>query len=198
MENNWKFIHNGDGWWLQITNVKQLKEYCKLTENVFSRALNDAITYDKNQKEGKPRDTHNENTLAVVVGQLAYINEISLFESSCNLAYAMHNTYYKCLEDRGFVNINTVGGCNCFDFPIKAVEYRERPIFPNYKKSDIRIKTFKYEELKYASPDDYTHPDDYNYHYYAYIGNIQLHDGDKMKWDTEEEARAFAEKFIGV
>ena len=52
-------------------------------------------------------------------------------------------------------------------------------IFPTFCRSDIRAEQFKGGK-----------------HWYAYIGDMQVRNGDIMKWDTEEEARRAAEKLV--
>ena len=79
-----------------------------------------------------------------------------------------------------------MGGCNSIDYNIEQFEYRDTLSFPNYSIEDIVIKTFR--------PKDYR--DGYKYHHYAYLGNLQLKDGEKVKWNTEHEAREFAKKYI--
>jgi hypothetical protein len=51
--------------------------------------------------------------------------------------------------------------------------------FPKYHEQDIHIARF---------------PD--GQHYYAYIGDMQVRDGDILKWDTYDEAFAQAQKYI--
>ncbi len=56
---------------------------------------------------------------------------------------------------------------------------RKSLVFPNFKKSDIRIRKY-----------------DYGSHYYAFVGDMQVRDGDKLKWNTYEEAYLNAEKLV--
>ena len=48
---------------------------------------------------------------------------------------------------------------------------RKELVFPNFKRDEIRIKKFPNGE-----------------HYYAYIDDMQVRDGDTLKWNTYEEA----------
>lgn len=52
-------------------------------------------------------------------------------------------------------------------------------IFPAFGRSDIRVERFKGGK-----------------HWYAYIGDMQVRNGDTMKWDTEEEARRAAKELV--
>ena len=48
---------------------------------------------------------------------------------------------------------------------------RKSLVFPDFKKSDIRIQKY-----------------DCGSHYYAFVGDMQVRDGDRLKWNTYEEA----------
>ena len=60
-----------------------------------------------------------------------------------------------------------------------AVVKREKLVFPKFDKNDIRIEKFPYGA-----------------HYYAYVGDVQVKDGTTLKWNTYEEARRQAEKYV--
>lgn len=95
------------------------------------------------------------------------------------------------LEEYGFLNINCVGGCNSCDWDIVANCYRKELVWPSFTKHDIRIKTFAPKEKSVG-----VYRDDYKYHCYAYLGDMQLTDGKKTKWDTYDEAYAFASNLV--
>lgn len=68
---------------------------------------------------------------------------------------------------------------------IDSVDYdnfcrRDELIFPNFQISDIRIKQF-----------------DKGQHYYAYVGDMQVRDGDVLKWNTYDEAYTRACALVG-
>ena len=98
----------------------------------------------------------------------------------------MYDSYIGCLQSCGFVNINKQGGCNNTRYLIRGVLYRDNMVFPQFSENDIRVKTFENADRR----------SNYQYHWYAYIGTIQIHDGGKMKWDTKEEAIEFARRYI--
>lgn len=58
--------------------------------------------------------------------------------------------------------------------------YRKYPAFPNFTKKDISIKSFND-----------------GVHSYARIGDLEVREGDKIKWDTYEEAYEACMKIIG-
>ena len=61
---------------------------------------------------------------------------------------------------------------------IETVQFcrRKELVFPNFKREDIRLKQFNDGR-----------------HWYAYVGDMQLRDGDCLKWNTREAAQAAAE-----
>lgn len=58
--------------------------------------------------------------------------------------------------------------------------YRKYPAFPNFTKKDISIKSFND-----------------GVHSYARIGDLEVREGDKIKWDTYDEAYEACLKIIG-
>jgi hypothetical protein len=57
----------------------------------------------------------------------------------------------------------------------------KRFLWPNWQADDIR--TEQWTE---------------GYHWYAYVGDVQVKEGDTVKWASEEEARAAAFRYIGI
>ena len=56
---------------------------------------------------------------------------------------------------------------------------RDKLVYPNFKRHDIRITKFPMGE-----------------HYYAHIGDLELKNGDQIKWNSYQEAFEFASKYI--
>lgn len=175
----YKFFHNGEAWWLRIEDFDTLLRWCKDSNSMWVDAFNDVIDVELNKR-------HSSNPLGATLASYARIHELTLLEAADDLIEAASNVKLDLLEENGFLNINPCGGCNSINWPMLQVEYRENLVFPHYSEKDIRIKTFKPLDYKAS----------YDYHYYAYIGNIQVYDGDIMKWDTKAEAYAAAKKFI--
>jgi hypothetical protein len=187
MQKKWKFFNNGDGWWLKITTPEQLEEYIEATNHKYGDAMMEVVDYRM-----KGQTSHSTNQITNYLDLLSRNSGKNLIEVCGNLVTSVYKTYIKILSEEGFVNINAVGGCNGVPWEEKIVEYRSNLTFPCYSKNDIRVLTWETEEQKTGK----IRPNNYNYHWYAYIGDVQLKDGDKVKWDTKEEAMAFAEKFV--
>ena len=72
----------------------------------------------------------------------------------------------------GAIYINKNGGYHGY---YKDKEYafvhRDKIIFPDFKKNEIKVSKFPYGN-----------------HYYAHIDDLEVRDGDNIKWNTYEEA----------
>ena len=76
--------------------------------------------------------------------------------------------------ENGETFVNPVGG-KTFSLDYDQFVWRSHLVFPNYSVNDIRIKQFKG-----------------GFHFYAYLGDTQLRDGEKLKWSSYREAYDFA------
>jgi hypothetical protein len=191
VDKKWKFIHNGDGWWLRIESLEQLQKYLEKTDS--QKFGNNMLRVAERVANGRTeKDDHGCYPMADAIETLWKNSGKTLLETTGNLMASCHNTYVNRITEDGFVNINIVGGCNSFDWDVKAVEYRDELIFPCYTEKDIKIKTWELNEKK----NGVKRPSGYKYHWYAYLGDVQLKDGDKEKWDTREEAEAFAKSLF--
>ena len=181
----WKFFHNGTAWWLRITEHAQLIEFVTEDKTILN-AFNDYFNRSYQGKDGSR--SHFTNGLSAVLASYAEIKGIGMIGAAQDLVKKKAQTYFELFEQAGFININSQGGCNAIDWPWEQVCEKEQLIWPCFKMSDLRIKTWK--------PEYGADGDNYKYHYYCYLGNIQLTDGDKVKWDTRQEAVDFAKKYI--
>ena len=183
----WKFINNGNGWWLRIESVQQLVEYIEMTSSRFADSMMN-VMFACN----KGKYQHYTNELDSYLELLYRNSKKSLVEVTQRLMFNWAETYYNLLSENGFVNINSCGGCNA-DSEIAAVTvYNDNLVFPDFQKKDLKIKTWELEDKKAGH-----FRSGYRYHYYAYIGDVQIKDGDTVKWNTYEEAYNFAKQFIG-
>lgn len=188
---SWKFVHNGTCWWIRIESPEQLLEYLKATDS--HRYGDNIMRILRRHNQGHTsEDNHGMYPVSDAIEALWRNSGKGIFEIAGKLMINCHNTYYNLLDEFGFVDINECGGCNSFSEKVKAVKYSDKLVFPHYSVKDIRIKTYKNEELKVGT----VRPSGYKYHYYAYLGDINLKDGDKVKWDTYQEAYDFAKQFV--
>ena len=183
----WKFFHNGYAWWLRIETLEQLIRYFELTdENRFGGSMMQ-VAYNRMGDS----ENYDGNRVAECIDVLSQIRSEDLLTATGRFRLEAHQTYLKNFQRAGFVNINRVGGCNSSDWCSCAVTYRDELIFPSYTKKDVKIKTWEMGERQVGS-----FRNGYNYHWYAYIGDVRIVDGEKEKWDSKEEAQAFIDKIF--
>lgn len=183
----WKFFHNGYTWWLRIESLEQLMRYFELTdENRFGGSMM-KVAYNRMDNQ----NGYDGNAVAECIDVLSQIRQEDLLTATGRFRLEAHQTYLKNFQRAGFVNINRVGGCNCSDWNTCAVTYRDNLVFPSYTKKDVKIKTWEMGEKQVGA-----FRSNYQYHWYAYIGDVRITDGDKEKWDSKEEAQAFVDKMF--
>jgi hypothetical protein len=181
MSDKWTFFHNGYTWWLRIDNAEQLARYCELTdEERYGGAMMQAAWHRKENK------LDHWDGLASEIDMLSRNRQESLLVTAGKLLSDAHYTYFKNLQQFGFVNINRLGGCNSSTWPMRMIIKKDELVFPMLGRKDVTIKTWEWKDKK-----RYAYRPGYQYHWYAYIGDVRLKDGDKEKWDTRAEAEAF-------
>ena len=94
------------------------------------------------------------------------------------LNWEMAEADLTCLREHGACFFNPAGG-RTYDVEYKEFCRRKEIVFPNFSEKDIRIKQFKGGT-----------------HYYAFIGNVQVRDGDIMKFDSYEKAYGKAYRLV--
>ena len=166
----WKFIKDNNCWYIEISDIEQLNEYRKATDYRFEKALCDT---SENALE-----TNKYLQLARIYAQKS---GNSLADGMIELSEKMYKTQVDNLLNYGVLYLNESGGYNTIVNPIKHL-YKDKLVFPNYTKEDIRIPQWG-QEAK-------------GNHYYAYIGKIQVMDRDVIKWDTYKEAYEQALKYV--
>lgn len=180
----WLFVYDG-GWWLKITDVKQLTEYHKRTDG---KRYEGALMMYKDGK--RPENMSLEERIrASMEGNRSFM----LMQAAIIQAQNMEGTFLdgirglnmevgmkelKDIREYGAVYINPVGGST---FSVDYTQFcrRKELIFPDFRKEDIRVKQFRGGS-----------------HWYAYIGDMQVRNGEELKWNTKEAARSAAEAIV--
>lgn len=188
MEYLFIFDTESKGWWLKIDSVEKLADYHeKAGAGRFDKAmemyLHEGHPYDILEKLSpeeriKKMQDKDFKRLQAAVMQAEKGDRTILDGFRClNLEIGMGQM--KALEQYGVIYINCVGG---YTFGLQYTQFchRKNLVFPNFNKSDIRIKQFEGGE-----------------HYYAYVGDMQIRDGDILKWYSREEAYSKALELIG-
>lgn len=176
-----------NGWWLKIDTVAKLIDYHQKTdgaryEGAMERLLKGEDpremaenTVDFQQRIKLMQDRNFKYMMAAVM-KAEQING-TVFDGFRALKMEAGSNELRTLKEFGEIYFNSAGG---HTHGIEFTQFcrRSELIFPFYSKEDIRIK-------KYNNGGK---------HWYAFIGDMQIRDGDKLKWNTYEEARRVSER----
>lgn len=189
MEYIFIFDENSNGWWLKIDSVEKLADYHEKTgsgryDGAMEMYLREGHPSDilskLNMKERieKMQDKNFKRLQAAVMQ--AEKGGRTIFDGFRCLNIEVGMGQMRTLEQYGAIYINCVGGYT-FGLQYRQFYLRKELIFPNFKESDIHIK-------RYGEGGN---------HYYAFIGDMQVREGDKLKWNTRDEAYNMALRVLG-
>lgn len=183
------FVFSKGGWWLKIDNIEKLTDYQKKVgmsrfENALQMYLDkghpsEILETLKDQPEKRIELMGNRDfkylQAAVILAEQGKQNIFGGFRC-LNIESGM--TELRVMRAYGAVYINPVGG-HTYDLEYTQFCRRKDLVFPDFKESDIRIQ--KYEA---------------GCHYYAFIGDMQVRNGNQMKWNTRDAAYQMAKSII--
>lgn len=159
------------GWWLKITKLSELEDYIgKVQSKVIARGLFNYLEY----KGGREHLNELGNTMVM----LAKNNNTDVYSSALSLQSSVIRAQVNALSCGEVIYINSAGGWHAGGEYSDFV-HKDKPVFPDFTDDSIRVKKF-----------------DGGKHYYAYVGNIQVRDGDVLKWNTFNEAYKQALKYV--
>mgnify|MGYP007070231251 CR=1 FL=1 len=169
------FVKEPKGWFLKIQTVDELLQY--VTQNqLFNK--------DKEQFKKLQSYDNNDHTL-VTHSEFGWFitngikNGLSCDEAYDLLANCQLQSMLKVLNETGAIYVNRNGGFHGNYIAYDNFVHRKTLDFPRFYSKDIRIKRFE----------DGTH-------WYAYVGDMQVHDGDILKWNSYDEAYNQAKKYV--
>ena len=185
MDKKWQFVHAvEDGWWLRLANDNDVIDYIKATNNRYDTALCKAIynPIKKMSLEERIEASINgdKNYKLLQAGMImAQKYNTTLYGGFEHLQIEFGMVLHKDIKENGETFVNCVGG-KTYSLKYDQFVWRKELVFPNYTVNDIRIEKFRCGS-----------------HFYAYIGDTQLRDRDKLKWNTYQEAYDFAINVVG-
>ena len=174
----WLFIKEGD-WHLKIDTKEQLENYLEEAEKMFQTDQNHFAGLQKCKNGEQYTVQHSE--YGFLARHLAEWTGSNALDAYSQIPALQKEAMEKVLNETGSLLINRSGGFHTGKNMSEAHPFvwKNSLTFPKYSKNDIRIKRFQDGK-----------------HYYAYIGDVQVRDGDTLKWNTEEEAIAAATSYI--
>ena len=168
------------GWFLRIDSVEDIILYMAQCEMLDK----DKAHYKTLESSPNCHDDHtlvSHTAFGGFVGRIKRDTGVETDEAYDLIKCIQAGSMLKVMESSGHtLLVNNKGGFKIKreDVKPKASVWRSELQFPHYYTSDIRIKRF-----------------DDGKHYYAYIGDTQVKDGDVLKWDTYDEAYDHAKQF---
>lgn len=188
---SYTFVLKNGGWWLKISSLEELVEYYKNTKgstkwwNVVDNYIKGKEFNEYKRKRGLISNTHmpheKEATLTQTVVLHASNNHQNIMEAIMELSETVASNQMRDVQEYGAIYINRLGSYHG-DSPKMKLPFvhRDNLVFPDFKENEIRVKQFPNGE-----------------HWYAYIDDVQVRDGDILKWNSYEEAYKQAKKYIG-
>lgn len=184
----WLFVLCGKNtphaaWWLKIQSQAQLAEYLAATNGKYGRAfenyLHDSFYQPSETGHGKHAA---EAPLTLAIYLHAMNQNLSMIDAAMQFSMQAAQRMSEALALHGAIYINSVGGWNCGGMgllPEGGFLHAKNLTWPNFTKQDIRISSFHDGR-----------------HYYAYVGQAQVRDGDRVKFDSYDEARRQALAYL--
>jgi hypothetical protein len=173
------FVFAKGGWWLKLDSIEKLIDYHQKTgtgkfENALLMYLNEGRPEEILENlslEGRIEKMNNRDFkyLQGAVMQ-AEKNHGSIIDGFRWLNMEIGMNQMENIRQYGAVYINPVGG---HTYLLEYTQFcrRKELVFPDYSQKDIRVKQFNGGT-----------------HYYVHIGDLEVRDGDVIKWNSYEEA----------
>lgn len=157
---------DNQGWWLKISNVNQFIDYLEQTTSTRNGKMFEDYWSHRGDVTHCRTDTY-------CVAKHSERNNLSFLQGLNSFSQMVALQQLKTIEETGCIYINRVGGYHGSYEGEPKYDFcrRKELVFPDFKKDQIRIKRFTGGE-----------------HFYAYIDDTQVRDGDVMKWNTYDEA----------
>ena len=181
------FVFANGGWWLKVDSVEKLIDYHQKTGNRYAGAVKLYIElYEKAKKHGgevmdavmeypleervKLYDTRDFKYMQAAITQAQCMEGATIFDGFRGLDMGIGMKQLQDIKTYGATYINCVGG-STFSLNYTQFYRKKELVFPNFRKEDIRVEQFSGGT-----------------HWYAFIGDMQVRDGDVLKWNTRKEA----------
>lgn len=184
-ENNieYTFIFMNGGWWLKISTIKELTDYLIATDSRWEQALNNLL----NSKEFTKHGMEHAGAIATAIGFYGTNRNLNGVDATLLLREQLVDDQLNEIRNGNTVVINRNGGYFILrdkDLSGDTKKYsqwckKKELIFPDFKKNELKIERFPMGT-----------------HWYAYLGDMQIRDNDRLKWDSYEEAYEYAQQFI--
>lgn len=162
-------------WFLKITTIEELLEYWKVFNNTVQEAL-DTINQTKEFGKGMYHATY----LQSVIGVRARAEKQSYKEAFEDITFDTRKSQYQALLEHSAIYINHNMGWSIDDNrQTEQFIHKSEFQFPRMKNEFLKIEKFPLGQ-----------------HYYVFIDGVQLRKDANLKFDTYDEAAAFAQNYL--
>lgn len=178
-----KGTHN-QGWWLKIHNADELCAYYETFAPTRMGKVFENFVYGKewNTQSNTHAPHLKEAQLTDAIVRYGSVHNYNIIQAIRGFQLMVAERQLDSIKEYGAIYVNRAGGYHSFYSKAEeyAVVHRKEIVFPDYNKKDIKISKFPYGN-----------------HWYAHIGDLEVKDGNTIKWNTYEEAYKKAEEFLG-
>lgn len=174
MDKKHVFLFNGKGWFLMIDSLGELNKYHKMIWAIRKEDFFDDL---RREREGK-HPTSDLANLCQITARLKGKDSYAEFE---RLQRIQHEQMSRMILDGHTLYVNPAGGYTPHMENVMNHYESENLQWPVFREDDIRIKQWPGGT-----------------HYYAYIGEVQVKDGDTLKWESESDARMAAMAYVST
>lgn len=172
---NYLFTNIDKVWYLKITDIEKLDDYYNKTDAKWGQILLKAVDILNGEN-----NVSYDDKIAKYAIMIAEKNRINIITAVEKVKLDILQKQLDLLLDGYTLLINRSGGYSIKkEYEDTNFAFRKELVFPNFTEDDIRVKKFPQGA-----------------HYYAYIDDVEVHDGDIIKWDTYQMAYNKAKELI--
>lgn len=167
-----------NGWWLKIDSADKLGDYHIKTQSVFGDCVVDYMhNKEEFDKTGDYRMFKNPRTYPILL--FGERRKLAILDAIIQFRLELVSHQIDAIRENGYILINKAGGYHSGPTEYSQFVHRKTFTWPDFKESDIRISQFPGGT-----------------HWYVRIGDMELHTGDEIKWNTKSDARMAALKYV--
>lgn len=163
------------GWWLKLSNINEVAEYF---ETKFTDIMKDGFHSLYTSKEFGHGMEH-ANNVAWLLGLMSQNLGIPATDVTKRISEITLSNMLDAILDHKLVFVNRSGGYY-IGGEYSDWLHKSTCEFPKFEKKQISVTKFPGGT-----------------HYYVHIDGIEIRDGNKIKWNTYEEAYNYAKSIIG-
>lgn len=179
------FVWQNNGWWWKVTNMNDLVWY-HIKDTKYDQAIGYYLHHKDDLYKAFGPESFDKDPEEIRIARFTFAIEQFAIESGCSFLDACKGWRMKIaaeqmqnIHSNGYILMNSAGGYN--SGPYEQWVRRKKFMFPDYKKSDIKISRFEGGQ-----------------HYYVRIGDLEVRENNQIKWNTKEEALMVAERYVEV